>query len=254
MESNEKETGVTYDLTEILNYYKNKLSFNAFIFNKKVYKFFFKPFSIILVLSPLLIILLNLNKLGTKIFPVYILAYTLTLIIAGLVSLFVIINPYTKMRVNALFDTKEKWFHDIFSFWSAKDVRNYQKIELLKYFEEKEIIELPQYELLSKAIDTKIEKNKPSSIIKFGVLATILVPLWLQINQQIIKKVDDIDTLFAWGLVLTFLVISVWCFINQVLGLYDIMYTENRSNEQLNNLVKEIIFDMKMKKHALSDV
>ena len=83
----------------------------------------------------------------------------------------------------------------------------------------------------------------------------MLGTLWFQINQQIIKNVNDLPTLLAWGLYITLLIFSIWGFLNQALELHNIIVdTENRRDEQLKNLVKEIIFDMEMKKHATSEV
>lgn len=252
MESNEEETGITYDLTEILNYYKNKLSSNTLIFNGGEYPF--RLFiSIIIILAPILIIWLFRDQLGLITF----LGYIVTLIIAVLVSLFGMINPYLKKNERKLLNKKkETGIKAFFTLWSVDSFKIYQKKELRKYFIRKEITELPQYELLSKAIDRKLKNNKSSSLIfKIGIPFSMLGTLWFQINQQIIKNVNDLPTLLAWGLAITLLIFSVWFFLNQALELHNIIVdTENRRDEQLKNLVKEIIFDMEMKKHVLSEV
>ena len=251
MESNEEETGITYDLTEILNYYKNKLSSNTLIFNGSEYplRLFI---SIIIISSPLLIIWFFKDRLGMYTFPVYFSA----LIITVLFSLFVIINHYLKKNERELLNTKrETGIKAFFTLWSVDSFKIYQKKELRKYFIEKEITELPQYELLSKAIDSKLNNNKSSLIFKIGIPFSMLGTLWFQINQQIIKNVNDLPTLLAWGLYITLLIFSIWGFLNQALELHNIIVdTQNRRDEQLKNLVKEIIFDMEMKKHATSEV
>lgn len=246
MESNEKETEVKYDLTEILTYYKDKLSSNALIFKDNKYPLILL-ISIIIIFAPLLIIWFFKAKFGILIIPVYI----FVLIIAVLFSLFGLINPYLKCNEHELLkkETSSKAF---FTLWSVDNFRIYRKNELRKYFEKNEITELPQFELISEEISNKLSKNT-FLIFKIGIPFSILGTLWVQINQQIIKTVNDINTLLVWGVSITFLILAIWCFLNQVLEFRnEIMNAENRRNEELNDLLKEIIFEMKMKKCASS--
>jgi|GEM_PF-2637991 hypothetical protein len=246
-ESNEKETDVKYDLTEILTYYKNELSFNALVFNGSKYSL--KLFmSIVIMFLPLLIIWFFKDKLGIMIIPVYLFA----LIIAVLGSIFGIINPHLKNNEYELLKNDKKTdYKHFFALWSIDNFSIYRKKELRKYFEKREITELEQFELISKEIDIKLSK-KAFLILKIGIPFSILGTLWVQINQQIIKTVSNINTLLVWGLSITFLIFVIWCFLNQVLELRNIiMNAENRRNEELNDLLKEIIFEMRMKKYSL---
>lgn len=251
IDNNMKQTEITYNLNELLSSYNNKLSSYALIFNGKEYTLR-KFLSVVLILSPISIFLFNLNKLDTKTFPVYCLWFILALILAGSFSLFVIMNPYPKKKVRKLLKRKkEHGFKAFLSLWPIDDFRNYQKLELVKWFREKGITELPQYELLSTTIDCKIKSKKPFLIIKFGVLFSLLMAIWLQINQHLIETIDDLYFLFKWGLSITVFVVFLWYFLNQILTGHDeIINIENRRREQFNNLLKEIIFDMKMKKYS----
>ena len=179
--------------------------------------------------------------------------FIFALIIAGFFSLFAIINPYLKKRARKLLRRKkENGFKAFFTLWPIDDFRDYQKAELIKYFTEKEITELAQYELLSKTIDCKIKFKRPYLVIKFGVLFSLLMAVWLQINQHIIETIDNLPFLIEWGAIATVIVVFLWYVVNQILmGHNEIINIDNRRSEQLNNLLKEIIFDMKMKKYSL---
>jgi uncharacterized integral membrane protein len=252
MDNNIKQTEITYNLNELLRFYNNNLSSNALIFNKKEYALR-KFLSVALIFSTTSIFLFNLNKLDIKTFPVYFLVFIFALIIAGFFSLFVIINPYSKKKARELLKLKKEHGCKAFlSLWPIDDFRNYQKLELLKWFSEEGITELPQYELLLTTIDCKIKSKKPFLIIKFGVLFSLLLAIWLQINQHLIETIDDLYFLFKWGLSVSILVACLWYFLNQILiGHAEIINIENRRMEQLNNLLKDIIFDVKMKKYSL---
>jgi len=254
MNNNIKQTEITYNLDELLSSYNKELSSYALIFKGREYTLR-KFLSVVLILSPISIFLFNLNKIDTKTFSVYFFEFILALIIAASFSFFVIINPYPKKKMRKLLKRKEKHgFNAFFSLWPIDDFRNYQKLELVKWFREKGITELPQYELLSTTIDCKLKSKKPFLIIKFGVLFSLLMAIWLQINQHLIETIDDFYFLLKWGLYVSFFVAILWYFFNQILTGHDeIVNIENRRREQLNNLLKEIIFDMKMKKYSSDD-
>ncbi|MBV5281126.1 MAG: hypothetical protein JZU53_01700 [Paludibacter sp.] len=251
MNNNINQTEITYNLNELVSSYYNKFSSYALIFNGREYTLR-KFLSVVLILSPISIFLFNLNKIDTKTFSVYFFVFILSIIIAAVFSFFVIINPYPKKKVQILLKDKEKHgFNAFFSLWPIDDFRNYQKLELVKWFREKGITELPQYELLSTTIDCKIKSKKPFFIIKFGVLFSLLMAIWLQINQHLIETIDDFYFLLKWGLSITVFVVCLWYFLNQILiGHDEIINIENRQREQFNNLLNEIIFDMKMKKYS----
>jgi len=252
-ESNEKD--VKYDLTEILKDFRYELSIDALMYKSKKYKFL-KFISIVIVLLPQLILVHYIVHLVKQVsfayYFIHVITYLIALFISFVISICFILNRYAKDKARVLLRTKKKTgFLALFTFWPSKAVRNYQKTRVEKYFEKKRITELSQYEFLSERIQKEIKIRRPTLPNGFGIVLSIFIALFVQINQLIISNVSTLSLIISWELAIITLILSVWFFINQVMQFYyKIINTDNQLNEQFNSLLKEIIFEMKMKKCA----
>lgn len=229
-----------YKLNEILLHYKENISIGALIFNDWVFKFILGPFSLIIMIIPTVLqVIFEFNQL----------IFSVALIISGFIALFVILNPYAKLKVKNLLKIKDKI--GFFTLWAIDDFRKYQVKKLVEYFQSIKITEIAQYELLVETMENKIKSTRPYLIIKFGFLFSILIPVWLQINQWIVNKITDLKFLISWGLVITVLVILIWYLANQIAMIYnEILNIENQRIKRLSTLLKDILFDLKMKNYA----
>jgi ABC-type multidrug transport system fused ATPase/permease subunit len=255
MESNEEETGRVFNSTEISEDFSSKLSIDALMYKSRKYKLL-RFISIVIVLLPQLILvhyfIYLVKQASFAYYFIHAIIYLIALFIAFVISIDFILNRYAKNKARVLLRTeKETGSQALFTSWPSKAVRNYQKIKLIKYLEQKRITELPQYEFLSERIDITTKSIKSTSLIGFGALISICTALFLQLNEHIISKIP-LNLIISLEVVIAMLVASVWLFINYTIQFYQhIINKEKRHNEQLNSLLKEIVFEMRMKKHAI---
>jgi len=254
-ESNKKETVREFDSTEISEDFSSKLSIDALMYGSRKYKLL-RFISIVIVLLPQLTIVHYVVYLDKQVtltyYLVHSITYLTTLFISFVISIDFILNRYAKNKARVLLRTeKDTGSRALFTSWPSKAVRDYQKIKLIKYLEQKRITELSQYEFLSEKIDITTKSIKSTSLIGFGALISICTALFLQLNEHIISKIP-LNLIISLEVAIAMLVASAWLFINHTIQLYHhIINKEKRHNEQLNSLLKEIVFEMRMKKHAI---